>query len=296
MVVRSHPDLTCFIAAEHSAERSLLRRQLEQRNVVCYSIDKTPVSDSLPTLIVQLIQQSDFVAGILSHQTSANVAYELGVASGMGKPLLLFGDRISSVPSDLASINLVKLGELDSSFWDKYLDAFLRTIQPKRQPKKAVIGNESARRWRELRSDLSKLREPGGTNTAKAFERLIERAFTRAGYPVSASPGEDYGADFAIASPDLVGTFGLPILVEVKYLPIRTVPQDTIRRLADLIKARRGAAGLVVTAGEAGASLYPEFGVPVAVVTVSELFDWLQNGEFERQFSEIVKGFWAEER
>ena len=297
MAAQEHKALTCFIAAEHSAERSLLRKQLEQRGVSCYTFDRGQSSSTSAASIVSFIQESDFIVGVFSRPTSPNIAYEIGMAAGMQKPLLLFGDEISSVPSDLASFNLVKMGTIDSKSWAPYLDTFLRTITPRQPVEKKPSNPNAARRWREIRIDLQKITASEVPQPGLEFEKLLERAFKRANFAVSSSPGADFGADLAIASPGLVKTFGLPILVEAKLTAKVPLPRATMLQIASLIQARQGGAGLIVTADETNKSnLVSELNVPVAVMTASVLIDWLQDGQFEPKFIELVKGFWAEER
>lgn len=297
MPPQGHTGLTCFIAAEHSVERSLLRKELERHGVSCYTVDRGQSSGTSAASVISFIEESDFIVGVFSRPTSSNIAYEIGIAAGMKKPLLLFGDVLSSVPSDLASFNLVKIGTLDPTSWAPYLETFLRTV-PKRPPiEKKPASPESAKRWREIRADLEKIMASEVSQPERRFEELLERAFKRANFPVSSSPGADFGADFAIASPGLVKTFGLPILVEAKLAVKSPLPRMTLQQLASLIQARQGGAGLIVTANETRmTNLASELNVPVAVLTAPVLIDWLQNGLFESKFTELIRGFWAEER
>jgi restriction endonuclease len=300
MSTSSASQLTCFIAAEHSLERSLLRRQLEERQITCFSLDRVATVSGPTGSVYALIRRSDFVVGVLSSNANPNVVFELGVALGLKKPLLLFGDRSSSsIPSDLAGINILRLDKLVPEAWSGYIDAFLQTVRPGKgvsTKSPGQKGGEPARRWREIRGELDRLVETRGAGSAAEFERLIERAFVRGGFPASSSPGKDFGADFAVASPKLVEAFGLPILIEVKFNVERGLPRDTVDRLAALIRERRGGAGLVVTAEPVRADINPDLAVPVAVVAARELFDWLQAAHFEERFVPLVNGFWTTER
>jgi len=300
MPTSSSSQLTCFIAAEHSVERSLLRRQLEERQITCFSLDRVATVSGPTVSVYALIQRSDFVVGVWSSNTNPNVVFELGVALGLNKPILLFGDRSSSsIPSDLAGINILRLDRLVPEAWSGYIDAFLQTVRPRRgvsTKSSGHKGGEAARRWREIRWEFDRLVETRGAGSAAEFERLIERAFIRGGFPTSASPGKDFGADFAVASPKLVEVFSLPILIEVKFNVERRLPQDTLDRLAALIRERRGGAGLVVTSEPVQADVHPDLAVPVAVIAARELFDWLQAAHFEERFVALVNTFWTTER
>jgi Restriction endonuclease len=299
MSTPSSSQLTCFIAAEHSAERSLLRRQLEERKVTCFSLDRAATVSGQTVSVYALIQHSDFVVGILPSNASPNVVFELGIALGLNKPLLLFGDRSSAIPSDLSAINILKLDKLIPEAWSGYIDAFLQTVRATRALGTKSPGHkrgEAGRRWREIRADFARLQEKRGAQSATEFERLIERAFIRGGFPASPSPGKDYGADFAVASPKLIESFGLPILIEVKLNVERGLPRDTLGRLAALVSEGRGGAGLVVTSQPVQADTHPDLAAPVAVIDAPELLDWLQSGQFEERFVAVVNKFWATER
>jgi hypothetical protein len=299
MSTSSFSELTCFISAGHGAERSQLRKRLEDRKVTCFSLDRIEASSG-PTVSVQsLIQRSDFVAAILPSSFSPNIAFELGMALGLGKPLLLFAHRASSVPFDLASMNILQIDRLDQTKWDDYIEAFLRTIpRPKIGTKRSSTRNEahSSRRWKEIRTELDRLLADPGPSFEREFESLVQRGFKQGGFSLTSSPGPDFGADFALASPKLIEAFSLPVLIEVKNNLRNELAHAPVARLSALIRQRRGGAGLIVTARAHNAVTRPELIEPILIMPVRELFDWLQKGLFEKEFIDEVEIFWTREQ
>jgi hypothetical protein len=295
----SFENLTCFLAAEHSAERSRLRQQLEERKVTCLSVDRTSARSGSSVSTQSLIQRSDFVVGILPPSTSQNIAFELGIALGLGKPVLLFAHKSSQIPFDLAALNVLPIDRLEETMRDHYIEAFLRTITPsKHVAQKAPARRDSnwARRLREIRVEYAELLEKRGASFGQEFEHLVERAFKKAGFLVSGSPEPDFGADLALASPKLSEAFTLPILIEVKDNSRKELSQAVIDRLSALIADGRGGAGLVVTSRPHEVLTSLELDKPIVIAPFSELLDWLRKDSFEEEFLNVVDTFWSRER
>jgi len=298
MSISSFKQLTCFIAAEHGAERSELRKQLEDRQVTCFSLDRLLSSGGSTVSVQSLIQQSDFVAGIIPSFLGPNVAFELGIALGLGKPLLLFAHKSSQVPFDLASVNVLEIDRLDQTKWNDYIEGFLRTVGPSKVThRKSIIRKDfnADRRWREIRTDFGRMLERPAPPLESELGKLVERAFRRGGFSPTSSPTPDFGADFALASPKLIKAFSLPILIEVRSNALHVLEQAPVRRLARLIRERRGGAGLIVTAQPHNQGLRLALTEPIAIVPIVDLFDWLQTGTFEEEFLALVNTFWTRE-
>jgi hypothetical protein len=299
MSIYPFKQLTCFIAAEHGAEKAQLRKQLEDKQVTCFSLDPVASSSGVSISVQSLMQRSDFVAGILPSTPSTNVPFELGIALGLGKPLLLFAHRSSAVPFDLTSVNLLQIDRLDQTKWNDYIEGFLRTVRPSKVGShKSSTGRNvnSDRRWRGIRTDFSQMLEAPGPTFESDLEKIVERAFKRGGFSLTSSPRPDFGADFALASPKLIDAFSLPILIEVKNNSRQALGQPTVDRLARLIEERRGGAGLIVTTRPHETPARLVLTRPIVIVPLTELFDWLQKGTFEEQFLTVVDFFWTREQ
>jgi hypothetical protein len=240
--------INCFIIAAPGHLSDLLRDQLNQEGVLCLRLDGTDPLWQPSVQVTALIERSDFVAAILEGEPSPNLYFELGLAMGRGKPLLLFNDS-SKVPSALSSATTVMTSAIRNDGWKDVRRAFLRTVrsshpEPKRKTTKKLSGGQ---RWQKLRSEFESLRAGATEPAAGKFERLVERAFQLADFPISQSPTPNFGADFALASPKIIHSFGLPLLIEVKDNSRVPIDQKVIDRLDQLIAEGRGGAALLVT-------------------------------------------------
>lgn len=272
---------TCYLAALPGPQSDALVSRLRAKGVVCLRADLVRSSMPFFNSVKSALSRSDFVSCILPADPSPNVMFELGIAIGLGKPLLLFAEDTLKLPFDLISSRALKADSISSEGLDSYLEAFLRTITPSSTKKRTSKREPSHRRssfWRELRSELSgaHLTDDRGAR----FEELLTRAFEEAGLNPTPSPGPDFGADFAITSPALNGAFGLPILVQAKASSSSVLQQSTVEKLAQLLREKRGGAGIIVTSKETGARTTAPQGLPIVVVSANDLFEWLQKGSF----------------
>jgi hypothetical protein len=286
--------INCFIIAPPGQLSDLLRQQFNQEGVLCLRLDITEPAWQSSVQVTSLIERSDFVAAILEGEPSANLYFELGLAVGKGKPLLVF-DESSKVPAALSSATTVLTSAIRNDGWKDLRRAFLRTVKPKRtEPKRKTPKKQSSRsRWRELRSEFESLQTSATEAVGRKFEQLVESAFQLADFPISQSPTPDFGADFALASPKLVRSLGSPLLVEVRNNSRMPVQQKTIDRLDQLISEGRGGAALLTTTVPLLPTIHLDLQHPIVIVPFSELLSWLENGTFEDEFLFTLDSFWT---
>lgn len=294
MSTDAESSISCFIIAAPGHLSDLLREQLNQDGVLCMRLDGTDPLSQPSVQVTALIERSDFVAAILEGEPSPNLYFELGLAMGGGKPLLLFSDS-SKVPSALSSATTVVTSAIGNDGWKDLRRAFLRTVrsrhpEPKRKTTKKLSGGQ---RWQKLGSEFESLRARPTESAAGRFERLVERAFQLAGFPISQSPTPNFGADFALASPKIVHSFGLPLLIEVKNNSREPINQRAIDRLDQLIAEGRGGAALLVTALPPLPSMHLRLRHPIVIVPFNEVLSWLEKGTFEEEFLFTVDAFWT---
>jgi hypothetical protein len=286
--------INCFIIAPPGHLSDLLREQLNQEGVLCLRADATDPSWQPSVQVTSLIERADFVAAILDEEPSANLYFELGLAMGKGKPVLVFNNN-SKVPSALSSSTSVLTSALRNDGWKDLRRAFLRTVKPsapQSRPRTARNPN-SRRRWRDLASEFEILRTGATENVGRKFENLVERAFQLADFPISQSPTPDFGADFALASPKLLGSIALPLLIEVKNNSRVPIQQKAIDRLDQLLAEGRGGAALLITTVQPLPSIQLRLTRPIVIVPFNELLGWLENRTFEDEFLFTIDAFWT---
>jgi len=283
------PPFKCFVTVAAATSISPVMKSLETRGIQLVWSDRFDWSTSLGPM-KELIKESDFVCAFSPGVLSTNVIFEIGIAIGMGKPIFLVTGEGLSLPADLRSMSFIKANQWDDAILQPHLDAFLKTL-----PKKSRQTSQK-KRSTQLRLDFSHERKQldrfANERTPREFESFVEDLFRKAGMNVTTSPIEDYGADFAVVSPEIKRRFGNAILVEVKYGPLRPDMAFVVNKLAELVERGRGSTGLVVTFD----ALSPRWSalrsnvptdLPIYALSVNELIDRLESGA-------LVDSIWAE--
>jgi hypothetical protein len=96
---------TCFIAAPIRTDTTALRTALENRRIDWTdAVAATPGSSFFDT-IQAAIESSDFVCAVLSADAeNGSVFFEMGLARGLDRPLLVFAEEGAAVPADLEGV------------------------------------------------------------------------------------------------------------------------------------------------------------------------------------------------
>jgi hypothetical protein len=153
----------------------------------------------------------------------------MGLAEGLGRPLLVFGEKETAIPSDLIGVAYVKAGLDDVEAVDFHLDTFLQHagkssapfgpgVRPRRVEKADI-------RWaRRVLHGLGVETKGAGIK----FEQLVVRLLETAGALVSPGPGkvEDV-VDMAVWIDGLQATIGNPLIAQVK---LGTMTDDRLRK------------------------------------------------------------------
>jgi hypothetical protein len=271
---------------------------MQAKNVVCLSVERIFPSAPNTTSVRSLLNRSDFVSCILPPSPPANLLFELGIAIGLNKPLLLFADDPRHVPFDLASLRALNSDLISSEALDTFLDAFLRTIAPSPAKRRSPPNRKSSPPdfWQKITAEVSRIPSLPSRSAGSELEALIKQAFKHAGFDLTSSPGPDFGADFALFSPALNRAFGLPILVEVKNNSESALQQSEVDKLSELLREKRGGAGLIVTYKDHEKQLPLGLQQPIVIIAASELLRWLEVGSFADELVSTIDMFWAREK
>jgi len=145
---------SCFISAPFGANLGSLTRLLDRAEIHWeWARSNLDLSDRLPGDLRKIIRGVDFLVGvILGGTASENTMFEVGLAVGMGKPVLLIVADRARVPSDLAGIPTVQASLDDEKAIDLHLDLLIRSSR--QGPRYPVSGQPRT-------SSLTSLRELG---------------------------------------------------------------------------------------------------------------------------------------
>jgi len=171
---------SCFISAPFGANLGALTRVLDRAQIQWeWATSNLDLSDQLPGDLRKIIRGVDFVVGvILADSASDNIMFEVGLAVGMGKPVLLIVSDQRKVPSDLASIPSVQASLNDEKALELHLDLLIRSSrQGTRYPASGQPGTRSTGPLRDfgLRTSVRYDSEPENALEAELVT-LIEQA------------------------------------------------------------------------------------------------------------------------
>lgn len=289
---------TCYLVALPGPQSDALRHKLQARQVSCLSIDRTFPSAPNTTSVRSLLKRSDFVSCILPPDPPANLMFELGIAMGLNKPLLLFADDPQKIPIDLASSQVLRSDLISGDALNPFLEAFLRTIGPSPPKRRVTSSRKSVPTdfWQKIRSDISRIPSLPPPAAGTEFETIVKQAFQQAGFSPTSSPTSDFGADFALLSPSLNKAFGLPILVQAKNNSESALRQSEVDKLSELLREKRGGAGLIVTYTDIEKQSPLLLDQPIVIVPARELVRWLEAGTFADELISTIDMFWAREQ
>lgn len=208
----------CFISAPVKLDTSLLRKALERRGVSWTDAAAAEPAASILSTIWTAIQQSDFVCVVLPERSeNRNVLFEMGLATGLNRPLLIFAPRTALVPLDLQGVAYARTDLTDEDAVGFHLDAFLRYAYRKSLMTSTPASKKSSRidlSW--ARKALKEITAQSSQRYEVGLDRLIAKIFESSGAVVSMGEENDFGADMALWIDELQGSVGNPLIVQVK--------------------------------------------------------------------------------
>ena len=89
---------SAFISASFTVDTAPLVRAVEKRGLEAIRLHELGAGLSISDLLRQSMGRADYVIAVVGETPNANVWYELGMASAMGKPVLLLTSRHGALP------------------------------------------------------------------------------------------------------------------------------------------------------------------------------------------------------
>ncbi len=279
----NHVSRTCFIVASTNADLAPIRQVLASRAIDCITVGEIAEIGGSITSLISVIEDVDFVCVIFTQdETSTNTIFEAGIAFGLRKPTIILKGDIVRLPFDFAAIGLAPFSVSNVSALETHLGAFLRTL-PSRQAHRKVrkVRSEKEKDIRWAYEHLDAFKKDLQTSPSE-FEKFIMDLFRHWRYSVTAAPVKEFGADMALWSLDLKRKLGNPVLVEIKLSDRdRTITDQVVKRLSNMIRAGQGSIGLVVVpTGRAKAIQSLSREAPVFLFTADELIQSLSADSF----------------
>ena len=220
---------TCLLVAPPLVDLGIIRRLLRNRGVepLVFS-DVPPVGVTVLDQLSKALAQADVVIFVLAApKADANVSFEIGLALGQGKKLMVLApDDVVDVPADMRELLVVKAHLDDDEAIGFSLDQLLAAPPSpvaSATPVKSGIGGRPLgdtadaliRRAESLKMRVT--RQPADADAQQELKQIMTAALQASHIaPVVASREPDKQADLA-AWVDELDSLGLnPLLIELK--------------------------------------------------------------------------------
>jgi len=184
----------------------VIRHALETNRITWSDQTTLDLGTSWLEKLDSVLQKSDFICAVLPETHHGNILFELGIAFGKGKPILVFVGPSARVPTDLTALTYIRANPTDSDVINASLVTFLKHAKRSRrsqiQPRK---------------TSAKPLDHWAPSHFGYELEQRTASLLQEAGFIVSSpTVAQNKGADFAVWADELQSTLGNPLLVEVK--------------------------------------------------------------------------------
>lgn len=239
MKPKSREFKSCFISAPFGADLGTLTRVLDRAGIHWeWAKSNLDLSDRLPGDLRKIIRSVDFVLGVLlGGPAISNTMFEVGLAVGAGKPVLLIVADESNVPSDLAGFPFVQASLTDDKAIELHLDLLFRSSR--HGPRYPVSGQSRTASAVSpqafgLRSNVLHDLQPANPLEAELVS-LIEQAGGRTLFhPRPEGATRKFAPDLLFWLPASDAELLNPAVVEVKGYPI--TPQQLVHAEEQLLR------------------------------------------------------------
>ncbi len=273
----------CFIAAPGKANLNPVTAVLEARGWETFALaDVARLGASLGEAVADAIRSADVVVAILDDSEEAEgTIFEVGLAAGMGKPVLILASSEARVPVDLRGFLQVRASPDNAEAIALALDNFERYeagSTGERAPRHSVgrpLGPYADHLLEETREGELELSE---------VEELLVRAVEASGAVASGGVGPRRSFDIGVWSDDLDAIAGNPLLVEVRPRIDSAGVRNSLLALHRVSGAR---AALIVALEEPTEIETARLRWPVLGISLRKLLEEMRDSSFAEVVREL---------
>jgi hypothetical protein len=223
---------SCYLVSSLSTDVGPLRAALQNRGIRVSLADQLPPGVAIAEGIRDQIRDADFVIGVLGKvQFDANVFYEIGVAHGLDKRIILFAtDTEQKLPFDIEHHYVVRSPLTNSIAIEFAIEQILNAPPLPNAKRRPSPPKERVKPLGERATKfLRRLNELPKSGSARRLEDLVNDLLNSCGVNVvTEAATKEIVADFAVWSDELDPILGNPLIVELKR---------TIRGTSDVTNA-----------------------------------------------------------
>lgn len=217
---------SCYLVSSWKTDVGPLRAALQNRGIRVSRADELPPGVAISEGIRDQIRDADFVIGVLGKaQFDANVFYEIGLAHGLDKRVILFAtDTEQKLPFDIEHHYVVRSPLTNSIAVEFAIDQILNAPPPPSAKRRPSPPKERVKPLGERATKfLRRLDDLPSSGSGRNLEDLVNDLLNACGVDVVAEAvTKEIGADFAVWSDELDPILGNPLIVELKRTILRT--------------------------------------------------------------------------
>ena len=237
-----------FISHSASTPVSALLSVLSGENATIRgSFELDPARSPMESIHAE-IHSADAVIVVLEAEAS-NVLFELGIAFALRKPTLMLIKPGDSVPPFVAFSPYLTYTGFVTDVLKLGVEAFLGTLRPPKAKRsvrhKPKPSPEKHGQLPTLTGEIQRLR---ADPRESELHLLVQKVLVSAGVTAVQEDAafHDRGVDFVVWSDSLRGSFGNPVLIELKAYLDRAQFQAAYHRLTKLVGESHSAAGVLL--------------------------------------------------
>ena len=226
MIATDEPRKRRVFIASSTLDAAPVRKAMQNTSLHGVTLEEAAIpGTSWINSLYQCVKDADMVVGIMgSRENNFNVLFELGVASGLNKPVLLFVSP--DYPSELIFPPDIPYLRMDLRNEDAVMFG-LKQMLSLSVPSRITSAGRTGYTTRPIGALADQLLEKLPQTNPREFEDLIYDAIVASGVATIArgKKAEGMGVDFAIWSNDFEPNITNPLLIECK---IGLVDQSTV--------------------------------------------------------------------
>jgi hypothetical protein len=277
MMVAERPRRKRIFIASSQADAAPVRRVMQHFDLDAVTLEQAAApGTSWVESITRCVSDADMVIGIMAdRRTNPNVLFELGVASALNKPTLVF--VTPDYPLELIPPSGIPYLRTDLRNEDAVIFGLKQALSlPPRDRHQHANGFTT----RPIGPVADQLLAKVPQTSPREFEDLVYDALkaTGAGTIARGDEAEDKGVDIAVWSSDLEPAISNPLLIECKSsLRRQSDVNEAIGRMLRALEAIRNGLGLVIyKEAEEAPSAVPA-SLPIVFVSAEQFLNGLRD-------------------
>lgn len=219
MVLTQTRQLRCFVSAPAGTDLSGLLEALQENDIHLLDPNQfAPGAVKITDKIIDGINHADLVIAILgTAASSANVLFELGCASALGKQVLVIVPEGYEIPSDIKDLLYIRATPNNREAINFAIEQILNAPHQAKNSKERLL--DKSKPLGSVADDLlNRLKSFGETPLERDIQDIVRSMLVASGVLNRTPQNSDTRPDFAVWVDELEPYFGNPILIEVSKL------------------------------------------------------------------------------